>query len=42
MDRFFAFARLGDVVGGLHPHERIHLHSDGFLDAERHIPGEVS
>jgi hypothetical protein len=33
---------LGDVVGGLHPHERVHLHSKRFLNAERHIPGKVS
>jgi hypothetical protein len=33
---------LGDVVGGLHPHERGHLHSKGVLNAERRIPGKVS
>ena len=32
-------ARLGNIVRGLHPHQRIHLHSKGFLDTERHIPG---
>jgi hypothetical protein len=24
---------LGDIVGGLHPHQRIHLHAKGFLNA---------
>jgi hypothetical protein len=33
---------LGDVVGSLHPHERVHLHTKGFLNAERHIAGKVS
>jgi len=42
MDLLLALAGLGDVVGGLHPHERVHLHSKGFLNAERHIPGKVS
>ena len=28
-----AFARLRDVVVGLHPHERVHLHGESFLDA---------
>ena len=42
MDLLLAFARLSDVVGGLHSHERVHLHSERFLDAERHIPGKVS
>src|SRR5882762_7900412 len=42
MDLLLAFAGLSDVVGGLHSHERIHLHSEGFLDAERHVPGKVS
>ena len=33
----FAFARLRDVVGCLHPHERVHLHSKSLLDAEGHL-----
>ena len=37
MDLLLMLAGLGDVVGGLHPQERIHLHSKGFLNAERHI-----
>jgi hypothetical protein len=35
------FAGLGDVVGGLPPHQRIHLYSEGFLNAERHNPGKI-
>jgi hypothetical protein len=26
----------------LHPHERVHLHSKGLLDAQGHIPRKVS
>ena len=32
-DFLFAFARLRDVVGGLHSHQRVHLHAKSFLDA---------
>jgi hypothetical protein len=39
---FFAFARLGDVIRGLHTHERIHPHTKGFLDAERQISRKSS
>src|SRR3990172_13096847 len=42
MNMLLAFAGLSDVVGGLHAHERVHLHSKGFLDAEGHVPGKVS
>src|ERR1700674_2263693 len=42
MDLLLAFAGSSDVVGGLHSHERVHLHSEGFLDAERHVPGKIS
>jgi hypothetical protein len=42
MDLLLPLAGLGDVVGGLHPHERVHLHSKGFLNTERHIPGKLS
>ena len=42
MDFVLALAGPGDVVGGLHTHERVHLHPKGFLNAERHVPGEVS
>jgi hypothetical protein len=41
MDFLLALARLGDVVGGLHMHERIHLHPEGLLDAERRFSGEA-
>ena len=36
-----ALAGLGNLVGGLHPHERVHLHSEGLLDAQCHISGET-
>jgi hypothetical protein len=42
MDLLLPPARLGDVVGSLHPHERVHLHAKGFLNAEGHVPGRVS
>jgi hypothetical protein len=42
MDLLLPLSGSGDVVGGLHSHERVHLHSKGFLDAERHIPGKIS
>jgi hypothetical protein len=35
-------ASLSDVVGCLHAQERVHLHSKGFLNAEGHVPGEIS
>src|SRR5579863_2977220 len=42
MDLLFTLAGLGDVVGSLHPHKGVHLHSKSFLHAERHVAGEVS
>jgi hypothetical protein len=42
MDLLLTLAGLGNIVGGLHPHECVHFHSKGFLNAERHIPGKVS
>jgi hypothetical protein len=42
MDLLLSPARLGNVVGSLHPHERVHLHAKGFLNAEGHVPGKVS
>ena len=41
MDLLLALAGLGDVVGGLHAHERIHLHPESLLDAQRHISGKT-
>jgi hypothetical protein len=41
IDSLLAFAGLSDVVGDLHPHERVHLYAEGFLDAERHVSGKV-
>ena len=41
MDLLLALAGLGDVIGGLHPHEGVHLHSKGLLNAQRHVPGKV-
>jgi hypothetical protein len=40
-DLIFSLACLGNVVRRLHTHQRVHLYSRGFLDAERHIPGKV-
>jgi hypothetical protein len=45
-DLILTLARLGNIEfgqyrKGLHTHQRVHLHSKGFLDAERHIPGGV-
>jgi hypothetical protein len=25
----------------LHPHKRVHLHSECFFDAQSHVPGKV-
>ena len=36
-----ALAGLRDVVGGLHPHERVHLHAERFLDSQRHVAGQA-
>jgi hypothetical protein len=42
MDFLLASTRLCDVVGGLHSHERIHLHAEGLLDAEGHLARGLS
>jgi hypothetical protein len=42
MNLLFTLARLRDVVGSLHPHKGVHLHAEGFLNAKRHVPGQVS
>src|SRR5258708_18951415 len=34
MDLLLTFAGLGDVVGGLHTHERVHFHSKGLLNSQ--------
>jgi len=34
-DLLLDLAGLGDAVGDLHPHERVHLHSKSFLNAAR-------
>jgi hypothetical protein len=41
MDFLITLAGLGDVVGSLHAHKRVHLHPESFLNAERHIAREV-
>lgn len=41
VDFLLALARLGDIVRRLHPHERVHLYTECFFDAERHVPGKV-
>ena len=40
-DLFLPLSGLRDIIGSLHPQGRIHLHSKGFFDAERHIPGKL-
>jgi hypothetical protein len=42
MDLLLALAGLGDIVGGLHLHKRVHLHPKSFLNAERHIARKIS
>src|SRR5260370_36768016 len=34
-------ARLSDVVGTLHAHQRVHLHAQRLLDAQSHLTGQV-
>ena len=34
-------ANLHNVVRDLHPHKRVHFYSEGFFNAERHVPGKV-
>ena len=41
MDLVLALAGLRDVVGGLHSQERVHLHSKGFFNAQRHVSGKA-
>ncbi len=36
-----ALTSAGDVVRGLHPHERVHLDGERLLDAQGHVAGEV-
>jgi hypothetical protein len=37
----FALASPRDVIGGLHPHERVHLHAKGLFNTQGHIPGKI-
>lgn len=41
MDLLLAFARLRDIVGRLHPHQRIPFDAKGFFNAERRVSGEI-
>jgi len=41
-DLLLSLPGLGNVIRGLHTHERVHLYSECFLNAERHNPGEIS
>ena len=41
MDFLFALAGLGDIVRRLHPHKRVHLHSECLFNAQGHVPGKV-
>jgi hypothetical protein len=38
VDFLFALAGLGDIVRGLHPHERVHLYSECLFNAEAMSP----
>ena len=40
-DFFFTLARLCDVIGRLHPHQRIHLHAKSFFDTQTNVAGQV-
>jgi len=42
VDFILALAGPGDVIGSLHTHQRVHIHSKGFLNAERHVSGTLS
>ena len=37
-NQLFPLPRLRNLISGLHPHQRVHLHSERLLDAQRHIP----
>ena len=41
LDITFPHAGPGDVVAGLHPHQRIHRHAEWLLDPERHFRRET-
>ena len=41
MDLLRALAGLGDVVGGLHSQQRVHLHTKGFFNAQCHVSGKA-
>ena len=40
-DFLFAASGPGNIESRLHPHERVHLHAESLLDAQRHIPGQI-
>ena len=40
-DLLLALSGLGNVIRGLHPHERVHLDPEGFFNTQRHVPGKV-
>jgi hypothetical protein len=42
MDLLLALPGLGDVIGGLHTHKRVHFHPKRFLDPKRHVSGKIS
>lgn len=41
MNFLLVLAGARDVVRRLHPHERVHLHAESLLDAQRHNAGQV-
>jgi hypothetical protein len=38
MNFLFAFTGLSNIVGGLHPHERVHLDAKSLFNSQSHIP----
>ena len=41
LNSLFSLASFSDVVGGLHPHQRIHLDPKCLFNTERHVARQV-
>lgn len=41
LDLIFTFPCLGNIVGRLHSHGRVHLYAKGFFNAKRHVSRQV-
>ena len=41
LDGASALPGASDVIGRLHPHERVHLDAEGLFDAQGHVAGKV-